>query len=149
MLRHIETCEGFKAYSQGEYRKLFSRSSDPRPSFHEDHQSLRMTLGQLDFLKSQTGEAGQPKVAHMSAEMVETVLRSWCPIVKPGVEEVFPCGSPPVRAPSLFGPVDRGSIVARSGQSMTCLVPRERARKANLELLRHETPDFVASRRSR
>jgi len=110
MVRHIEDCEGFKAYFPGEYRKLFSRSSDPRLSFHEDHQSLGMTLGQLEFLKSQIGEAGQPKVANVSAEMVETALRSWRPIVKPGVEEVLPSDFPLVHVPSFFGPVDHDLI---------------------------------------
>ena len=106
MLRHIEACEGFKAYFPDEYRKLFSRSSDPGLSFYEDHRSLRMTLGQLEFLRSQIGGAGQPKVANVSAEMVETVLRSWRPIVKPGVEEVLPSEFPLVRVPSFFGLVD-------------------------------------------
>ena len=110
MIRHIEACEGFKAYFPGEYRKLFSQSNNPRLSFHEDHQSLRMTLGQLEFLKSQIGEAGQYKVANVSAEMVETVLRFWRPIVKPGVEEVLPSDFPLVRVPSFFGLVDHGSI---------------------------------------
>lgn len=110
MLRHIEACEGFKAYFPDEYRKLFSRSSDPRVSSHEDHRSLRMTLGQLEFLKSQIGKAGQPKVANVSTEMVETVLGSWRPIVKPGVEEVLPSEFPLVHLPSFFGPVDRDLI---------------------------------------
>jgi len=110
MIRHIEACEGFKAYFPGEYGKLLSRSNNRRLSFHEDHQSLRMTLGQLEFLKSQIGEAGQPKVANVSAEMVETVLRFWRPIVKPGVEEVLPSDFPLVHVPSFFGPVDHGLI---------------------------------------
>ena len=110
MIRHIEACEGFKAYFPGEYRKLFSQSNNPRLSFDEDHQSLRMTLGQLEFLKSQIVEAGQHKVANVSAEMVETVLRFWRPIVKPGVEEVLPSDFPLVHVPSFFGPVDHGLI---------------------------------------
>jgi len=120
MLRHIEACEGFKTYFPDEYRKLFSRSSDPRLSFHEDHRSLRMTLGQLEFLRSQIGEAGQPKVANVSAEMVETVLRSWRPIVKPGVEEVLPSDFPLVRVPSFFGPVDHDLIGLENDMRTAC-----------------------------
>jgi len=110
MIRHIKACEGFKAYFPGEYRKLFSQSNNPRLSFHEGDESLRMTLGQLEFLKSQIGEAGQHKVANVSAEMVETVLRFWRPIVKPGVEEVLPSDFPLVRVPSFFGPINHGLI---------------------------------------
>lgn len=120
MLRHIEACEGFKSYFPDEYRRLFSRCSDPGLSFHEDHRSLRMTLGQLEFLKSQIGEAGQPKVANLSAEMVETVLRSWRPIVKPGVEEVLPSDFPPVRVPSFFGPVDHDLIGLENDMRTDC-----------------------------
>lgn len=120
MLRHIEACEGFKACFPGEYRRLFSRSSEPRLLFHEDHQSLRMTLGQLEFLKSQISGAGQHKVANVSAEMVETVLRSWRPIVKPGVEEVLPSDFPLVRVPSFFGPVDHGLIGLQHDMPVDC-----------------------------
>ena len=120
MLSHIEACEGFKACFPGEYRRLFSRSSDPRLLFHEDHQSLRMALGQLEFLKSQISGAGQHKVANVSTEMVETVLRSWRPIVKPGVEEVLPSDFPLVRVPSFFGPVDHGLIGLEYDMPVDC-----------------------------
>jgi hypothetical protein len=120
MPSHIEACEGFKACFPGEHRRLFSRSSDARVLFHEDHQSLRMALGQLEFLKSQISGAGRHKVANVSAEMVETVLRSWRPIVKPGVEEVLPSDFPLVRVPSFFGPVDHGLIGLEYDMPVDC-----------------------------
>ena len=79
-----------------------------------------MTLGQLEFLKSQISGAGQYKVADVSAEMVETVLRSWRPIVKPGVEEVLPSDFPLVRVPSFFGPVDHALIGLEHDMPVDC-----------------------------
>jgi len=118
MFRHIETCEGFKAYFPGEYRKLFSRPTHPRPPFDEEYQLLKMTYGQLEFLRNQfreKGEAGQRMLPNVSTDMVDAVLRSWRPIVRPGVEEVLPSDFPPVRVPSFFGLADHGLIALDYG----------------------------------
>jgi hypothetical protein len=113
MLRHIETCDGFKTYFPGVYRKLFSGSSNPKPPLNEVYHLLKMTSGQLDFLKKQfgkEGEASMHKLANVSTETVEAVLHSWRPIVKPGVEEVLLSDFPPACIPSFLGAIDHGSI---------------------------------------
>src|SRR6266850_2545214 len=99
MLCHIETCEGFKTYFPREHTKLLSRSSNPKPPLKEANHFLKMTFGQLELLKNlfgEEGEAGQRRLAGVSAETVEAVLHSWRPIVKPDVEEVLPSDFPPV-----------------------------------------------------
>jgi hypothetical protein len=122
MLCHIETCEGYKTYFPREYRKQFSRSSNPKPPLKEVHHLLfQMTFGQLELLKSQFGEeceAGQRGLANISAETVEAVLHSWRPIVNPDVEEVLPSDFPPVRIPSFFGLIDHRSIELEYGMFM-------------------------------
>jgi hypothetical protein len=108
MIGHIETCEGFKTCFPREHRKLFSGSSHPKLPLNEAHHLLKMTFGQLRFLKEEEGEAGQQqhKLTDVSAEAVEAFLHSWRPIVKPGVEEVLPSDFPPIRVPSFFGLID-------------------------------------------
>jgi hypothetical protein len=119
MLYHIETCEGFKTYFPREHEKLFS--SDPKPPLKEARHLLNVTFGQLELLKNlfgEEGEAGQGSLAGVSAEMVEAVLHSWRPIVKPDVEEVLPSEFPPVRIPSFFGLIDRRSEVRENTEDV-------------------------------
>ena len=62
------------------------------------------------------GEAGQDKVANVSAEID---FHSWRPIVKPGVE-VLPSDFPLVRVPSSLGPIGHGLIGLEYDMHMDC-----------------------------
>ncbi|KAI9509453.1 hypothetical protein F5148DRAFT_1187467 [Russula earlei] len=90
----------FQECFPGEY--MFPRSSDPKPTLDE-YRFLKMTFGQLEFLRNQL-----PRKA-LTPEMVEGILHSWRPIVRPGVEQVLLSEFPPVRMPSSFGSANHDS----------------------------------------
>jgi hypothetical protein len=105
MLRHIESCKGFQTQFPDERGELFSFSSNLTTSLGEGYRVLKMTFGQLQFLRARLGKKRKSrkcKPAKITVAKVEKILHSWHPIVKPGVEEVWPSDFPPVRIPRYF-----------------------------------------------
>jgi hypothetical protein len=122
MLRHVKNCDGYKSHFPDEYKKLFPRPSDPRPPLDEKHRFLKMTYGQLTFLKARLSEmanTGGHRLADASAEMVQAILYSWRPLLRLGVEEVLPSEFPPVCMPSYFSPADHDFAKAEYGVSLS------------------------------
>jgi hypothetical protein len=105
MLRHIESCKGFQTQFPDERGELFSFSSNLTTSLEEGYRVLKMTFGQLQYLSAQLGKkrkSRKRKPSKITVAKVEKILCSWHPIVKPGVEEVWPSDFPPVRIPRYF-----------------------------------------------
>jgi hypothetical protein len=109
MLRRIEACKGFQTHFPDEHGRLFPFSSNQTPPLEEEYRVLKMTFGQLEFLRAQLGKkrkSRKRKPAKITAAKVQRILHSWGPIVEPGVEEVWPSEFPPVRILRYFAAVE-------------------------------------------
>ncbi|KAI0248455.1 hypothetical protein BJV78DRAFT_796247 [Lactifluus subvellereus] len=102
MLRHVKACKGFQSHFPDERGELFPCTSNQTPSLDADYRVLKMTSGQLEFLRTQLTQerkTGKRKLAKMTVDKVQGILHSWHPIGGPGVEEVPSSDFPPVRIP--------------------------------------------------
>ena len=105
MLRHLEICKPFRALFPDEYRRLFPGPYELKPRSDNEYKLLKMTLGQLVFLSAKLGKERKGKnytLVRMSTDTIRTVLDSWRPFSKPGVEVIHPPDFPPLRIPQYF-----------------------------------------------